>query len=51
VACALILAGFAAGRLIGLVVEGSLSRLMTAFLVLEVGGTAAAVVAFFRTAP
>ena len=50
-ACALILAGFAAGRLIGLVAEGSLSRLMTAFLVIEVGGTAAAVIAFFRTAP
>jgi hypothetical protein len=51
VACALILAGFAAGRLIGLAVEGSLSRLMTAFLVIELGGTAAAIFAFLRTTP
>lgn len=50
VACALILAGFAAGRLVGLVMEGSLSRLMLVFLAIELVGTAAAIVAFFRTA-
>ena len=50
VACALILGGFAAGRLVGLAVEGSLSRLMAFFLVIELGGTAAAVTAFFRMA-
>jgi uncharacterized protein YjeT (DUF2065 family) len=49
-ACALILGGFAAGRLVGLVVEGSLSRLMTFFLAIEMAGAAAALIAFFRTA-
>jgi hypothetical protein len=46
----LILGGFAAGRLVGLVVEGSLSRLMTFFLAIEMAGAAAALIAFFRTA-
>ena len=50
-ACALILAGFAGGRLVGWAAEGTLSRLMTFFLVVELGGTAAAVVAFLRSAP
>ena len=48
-ACALVLAGFATGRLVGLLVEGSLSGLMWTFLAIEVGGTLAAGVAFART--
>jgi len=47
VACGLALAGFAAGRLIGLAVEGTLSGLMVAFLIVEVVG---AVLSFYAYA-
>jgi hypothetical protein len=49
-ACALILAGFAGGRLVGWAAEGTLSRLMAFFLVVELGGSVAAVLAFLRSA-
>lgn len=43
-ACGLALAGFAAGRLIGILIEGVASRLMYVFLLVEISG---AVVAFY----
>jgi hypothetical protein len=50
-ACALILGGFALGRVVGLVVEGSLSTLMWTFLVIEVVGTGASLGALRRLGP
>ena len=50
-ACGLALAGFAAGRLLGLVVEGTLSGLMAAFLIVEVGGAVLSFYAYTRPGP
>jgi hypothetical protein len=50
-ACALILGGFALGRIVGLVAEGTLSTLMWTFLVIEVVGTGAALGALRQLGP
>lgn len=47
-ACALFLGGFALGRLVGLLAEGTLSGLMWFFLAVEVSGACAAVIALRR---
>lgn len=48
-ACGLALSGFGAGRLLGMIIEGSADRLMLSFLLAEIVGGSLSFFAFFRS--